>query len=85
MPLPAVFTKLAEVNTLPSAEVQSAVGNGNGKAHAEERALGVGRHVISSFQGMVIIRFVLPYHVVEYLLHITAHVWIGILVDGERT
>ena len=45
----AVIAELAEVDTLPSAEVQSAIGDGNGDTDTAQRRFGMGRHIIGTF------------------------------------
>ena len=62
-----VVAELAEVDALPCAEVETAVGDGYGDAHAEEAALGMGRHVVRSFKDVVVVWLVFLHEVVEYL------------------
>ena len=80
---PAIIAELAEIDALPGAEIQASVGYGYGQAHAEQRTLGVGRHVVGPFEHVVIIRLILPYDMVHDLLHVGTHVGVGILVDAE--
>ena len=81
----AVVAELAEVDALPGAEGEAAVGDGDGEAHAEERALGMGGHVVGTLHGVVIVGLSLPHEAVHDLAEVGAHVGIGILVDGEGT
>ena len=77
-----VVAELAEVDTLPGAEVEAAIGDRDGEAHAEERALGMGRHIIGTLHGVVIVGLAFPHEAVHNLVQVGAHVGIGILVDG---
>ncbi len=81
----AVVAELAEVDTLPRAEVQVAVRDGDVEAHAEHAALGMRRHVVRPFERVVVVRGVLRNQVVENLLHVAPHVRVGVLVDREGT
>ena len=53
--LTAVVAELAQVDALPCAEVETTVGDWDGYADAKERALGMRRHVISSFHGVIVV------------------------------
>ena len=79
----SVIAELAEVDALPCAEVQLSMGDGDGEAHPEERAFGMRRHVVQSFHGVVVIRFVLLHETVHNLAEVGTHIGIGILVNGE--
>ena len=77
-----VVAKLAEVDALPGAEVEAATGDGDGEAHSEERAFGVGGHVIGALHGVIIEGLVLPHKAVHNLVHVGAHIGVSILIDG---
>ena len=79
----AVVAKLAEVYALPGAEVEAAIGDGDGEAYAEEGALGVGGHVVGTLHGVVIVGLVLSHEAVHNLTEVSAHIGVGILVDGQ--
>ena len=81
----AVVAEFAEIDALPSAEVESVVSDGDGEAHPKKRAFGMGGHIVGAFQNMVIISLILFYEVVHNPIHVAAHVGIGILVDGQGT
>lgn len=76
----AVFAK---VNALPDSHVQTSVGDGDGQADATQRRLCMGRHVVGSFQCMLILWTVLWDEAVEDGLHVGPHVWVGILIDAQ--
>ena len=78
----AVVAEFAEVDALPGAEVEAAIGDGDGEAYAEEGALGVGGHVVGSFHGVLVVGLVLSHEAVHDLVHVGAHVGVGILIDG---
>ena len=70
---------------MPYAEVETAGGDGYVDAYSEEAALGVRGHVVEPLKHMVVVRFVLAYHVVENLFHVAPYVGIGIFVYGQCT
>ena len=80
---PAVVAKLAEIDALPGAQIQPAAGNGNGDADAAEGRLGVGRHVVSALQRVLIFWTILGHQTVEDRFHVHTHVRIAILVDAQ--
>ena len=79
----AVVAEFAEIDALPSAEVQSVVSDGDGEAHPKKRAFGMGGHIVGAFQNMVIISLILFYEVVHNPIHVAAHVGVVILVYAE--
>lgn len=81
----SIVSELAEIDALPCAEVETAFGDRYAETDATECALGMGWHIIGTFQNMVVVRFVFLNESVEYLLHIRADIGIGILVDAQRT
>ena len=46
---PAVIAKLAQINALPCAKIQSSVGDGNGDADTKQRTFGMRRHIVGTF------------------------------------
>ena len=78
-----IIAKLAEVDALPSAQVEAAVGNGNGERYARQRALGMAGHVVATLVGVAIVGFVFAHQAVVYLLHVGTHGGVVVLVDGE--
>ena len=62
-----MVSELAQIDALPSAQVQTAVGDGDGKADTEEGAFGMGGHIVQAFHGVVIVRFVLLHQVIHNL------------------
>ena len=79
----AVVAELTEVDALPRSEVQTTVGNGDGDTDTAQSGLGVGRHIISTLQRMLVLRAVLRNQTVEDSLHIDANIRITILVDAQ--
>ena len=79
----AIVAKLTQVDALPCAEVQTAVGDGDAEADSRETAFGMSRHVVVALEGVVVIRFALAHEVVVYGLHVVTHVGVSILVDAE--
>ena len=79
------IAKLAKVDTLPCAEVETAIGNGNGERRPEERALGVSRHVVGSLHRMGVVWLILLDEAVHDATEVGAHVGIGIFIDSECT
>ena len=77
-----VVAKLAEVDTLPGAEGEAPIGDGDGEANAEEGTFGVGGHVIGSLHGVIIEGLALPHKAVHDLAEVGAHVGVSILIDG---
>lgn len=43
----------------------------------------MGWHVVWSFEGVVVIRFVFLYDMIQDALHVTAHVGVGVFVNGQ--
>ena len=78
-----VIAVLAEVDALPSAEIQAPVSNGNGQTDTAQRGLGVSRHVIGSFQGVLVLRAVLRNQTVENGFHIYTNIRVGVLIDAQ--
>ena len=74
---------VAEVDALPGAKVEFAVGDGDCEADAEEGAFCVGRHVVGAFQCVLVICFPFLDHVVEDRLHVCADIGVVVLVDGQ--
>ena len=79
----AVIAVLAEVDTLPGAEIQASIGDRNGDADTAQCGLGVSRHVIGALQGMLILWTVLRNQTVEDGLHIHTNIRICILIDAQ--
>ena len=70
----AIVAKLTQVDALPCAEVQTAVGDGDAEADSRETAFGMSRHVVVALEGVVIIRFAFAHEVVVYGLHVVTHI-----------
>jgi hypothetical protein len=79
----AVVAELTEVDALPCAEVQPAISNGDGDADTAQRGLGVSRHIVCSFQRMLILRTVLWNQTVEDCFHVHANIRVTVLVDAQ--
>lgn len=81
----SVIPVLAQINPLPSAEVEVASGNGNRQKITQERRFEVSRHIIRSFGGVAIIRGLLWDQVIEMALKINAHGGVSILIEGQTS
>lgn len=46
---PTVIAKLAQINALPCAKIQSSVGDRNGEADSKQRTFGMRRHIVGTF------------------------------------
>lgn len=78
-----VVAELAEVNALPCAGVEVAVGHGDGERHSGERAFGVAGHVVGPFVSVEVIWGVFGHQAVVDALHVMAHVGVVILVYAQ--
>lgn len=56
------------------------VGNGVVEAYAREGRLGVRGHVVVALECVGVIRLAFGHDAVEYALHVSAHVGVGVLV-----
>ena len=79
----AVISIFAEVDTLPSAKIQTTVSYGNSNTDTAQRGLGMSGHIIGTFQGMLILWAVLRNQSVEDGFHIHTNIWICILIDAQ--
>ena len=79
----AEIAELAEVDPLPSAKVQAAIGDGDGDADTAQRRFGVGRHIVSTLQRMLILRTILRHETVENRFHIHTNIRVTVLVDAQ--
>ena len=80
----AAVTEFAEVDALPGAEEEAAVGDGDGEGRAYQGGLCVGRHVVGAFESVGVVGFAFLYEAVEDGGQVDTHVGVGVLVDGER-
>lgn len=74
-----IVAELTEIDALPRAKVQSAIGNGDIDTHASDDALGVRRHIVSAFKGVTVVRHILRHKPVVDCLHVSSHIWIPVL------
>ena len=79
----AVVAVFVEIDALPRAEVQPAVGDGDGEAYTAQNRFCMSRHVVQSFEGMLIVGTAFGYQAVEDGLHIDTHIGVAVLVDAE--
>ena len=70
---------------MPCTQIQFTFGYGDIEADACQATFGMGRHVVRTFEDMVVIRLVFFDETVVYFSHVSTHVRVGVLVDGERT
>ena len=78
-----IISILAKVDALPSAEVRATIGDGDGDADSAQRRLGVSRHVVGTFQCMLVLRTILRNQMIEDGFHIHTNIRISILVDAQ--
>ena len=79
----AEVAKLTEVDALPGAEIQSAIGDGNGDADTTQCRFGVGRHIVSTLQCMFVLRTVFRNQAVEDSFHVHTDIRVAVLVDAQ--
>lgn len=84
LPCFAFVAEFTEIDTLPRAEVQSPVSNGNVDAHARNDALRMGWHVVRTFENVVIVRHILRHEPVVNCLHVSPYVRIPVLTYAQR-
>ena len=77
-----MIPEFTEIYSLPRPHIETSLCNRYAEAASSNDGLCMGRHVIGAFESMCVIRFALPYHVVEYLLHIVSYIRIGILINS---
>ncbi len=70
---------------MPGAEVQTAIGDGDGDANTAKCRFGVGRHIVCTFQRMLVLWTVLRNQAVEDGFHIHANIGIAVFVDTQST
>lgn len=75
--------ELTKVDALPCAEIQSAVGDGNGERNSGQSRFSVCRHVVETFQRVFVKRLSFRHDVVEDSVKVGAHVGVGVFVDGQ--
>ena len=68
---------------MPSAKVQTAIGDGDGNADTAQRRFGVGWHIVCTFQRMLVLRTILRHEAIEDGFHIDANIRITVLVDAQ--
>ncbi len=59
----------AQVDALPGAHIQAAVGDGDGQAVVHHRSFNMGGHIIYAFVGMPIVWLVFRYHDIHMLIY----------------
>ena len=78
-----VIAELAKVDSLPSAEVQAAIGDGDGDADTAQCRFGMGWHIVGTFQRMLVLRAILRNQAVENRFHIDTNIRVAVLVDAQ--
>ena len=78
-----IITVFAEIDTLPGAEVQSAVSNWYGEAHSAEDGLSMCRHIVQAFKGVLVVGTTFWYEAVEDGFHICTDIGVAVLVDAK--
>ena len=79
---PAV-AELTQEDALPGAQVEAAVGDGNGDGGPDHGRFDVGGHVVGAFDGVPEEGHILRYDVVEDALEVRPYVGVGIFVDRQ--
>lgn len=79
----SIVAVFAKVNALPCTEIESSVGDGNRDADTAESGLGVCRHVVRTFESVLVVWTVFRHEAVEDGLHVEPYVGITVLVDGQ--
>lgn len=74
---------LAEINTLPGAKVKPAICDRDLHRGAQERGLDVGRHVIGTFEGVLVVGSIFRHHLVKLTFEINPHGGVSIFVDRK--
>lgn len=73
----------AQVDALPGAHIQAAVGDGDGQAVVHHRSFDMGGHIIYAFVGMPIVWLVFRYHDIHMLFKIMSYIRGGVLVYSQ--
>ena len=81
----AMVAEFTKIDALPSAYVQTATGDGDGDVDSCKASLGMCRHVVAAFKGVLVIGLVLWYEMVEDCRQVTTYIWVVILVQAEST
>lgn len=79
----AVIAMFAQVNSLPGAQQQSAVADGQGEAAADGKAFDMGRHIVGTLQYVTVIALPLRYEMIEMGFHVMAHVGVGVFIQAQ--
>ena len=83
LPGTTIIAVLAEVDALPSAKIQTAIGDGDGDADTTQCRFCMSRHIVSTFQGVLILWTILRNQSVEDGFHIDANIRVAVLVDAQ--
>ena len=81
----AMVAEFTKIDALPSAYVQTATGDGDGDVDSCKASLGMCRHVVAAFKGVLVIRLVLRDEMVEYGRQVATHVWVVVLIETKST
>ena len=73
----------AQVNTLPDAQVKSAISNWNINTGTKEAILYVGRHVVVTFIVMPVVRGFFRHKLIEVTFQVLAYCRVGILINRQ--
>ena len=79
----AVLAVLAEIDSLPSSELEPALSYWQGERAADQDGFDVRGHVVWSLEGVLVVRSAFRDHLLEMAFQISAYIGIGILVDRQ--
>src|SRR5262249_5568521 len=82
-PLASVVAMFTQVNNLPRAKEQVAIGDRNAHRRAHQRRFDMRWHVVRSFQGVNVWKLFWR-QMIQRGLQIRAHISIGVFVNRER-
>ena len=81
--LPPPRLRNSQIDSLPYTHIHPSVGNGNGETGSGNGGLGVCRHVIVTFAGMLVIGLTFSDKTVENGFHVSLYIRVGVLIYGE--
>ena len=79
-----MIAELTQINTLPGAQIQAAVGDGYGKRYPGQARFGMTGHIVRPFVRMDVIRSILGHHPVVDSGQIGPHTRIKVFIDSQR-
>lgn len=83
MALAAVLAMLAEVDSLPGAETEPSLPDGQGERAADHDGFDVRRHIVRPLEGVLVVGGTFRNHLLEMAFQVSAYVGIGVLIDRQ--